>query len=82
MGNYHVAINYTRGACLLRRYFLAGKAPMPSETTRQVQLHQAIALGVVRAITEVMDSRLPVVHNTFEDTTANTQKIGDFLSSL
>lgn len=54
----------------------------PMETPQQVELHQAIALGVVRAITDVMDSRLLVVHNTFEDTAANTQKIGDFLSSL
>ena len=54
----------------------------PQETLGQIELHQAIALGVVRAMAEVMDSRLLVVHNTSEDIDANTQRIGDFLSSL
>jgi adenylate kinase len=54
----------------------------PVETTQQIELHQTIALGVVRAISDVMDSQLLVVHNTLENTAANIQRIGNFLSSL
>ena len=54
----------------------------PEETAQQVELHQAIALGVVGAIAEVMDSRFLVVHNTSCYTDINAHKIGDFLASL
>lgn len=54
----------------------------PAETAQEIELHQAISLGVVRAITEVMDSRLLVVHNRVESTNANAREIGEFLSSL
>ncbi len=54
----------------------------PVESAQDIELHQAIALGVVRTITEVMDSRLLVVHNTIENTATNTEEIGEFLSSL
>lgn len=54
----------------------------PAETAPDIELHQAIALGVVQAIANVMDSQLLVVHNTIDDTAANTERIGDFLSTL
>jgi adenylate kinase len=54
----------------------------PTESAQEIELHQTIALGVVRAITEVMDSRLLVVHNTVESADVNAQEIGEFLSSL
>lgn len=54
----------------------------PAETTQKIELHQAIALGVVQAIADVMDSQLLVVHNTIDDTAGNTQRIGNFLSTL
>jgi adenylate kinase len=54
----------------------------PAETAQQIELHQAIALGVVQAIADVMDSQLLVVHNTIDGTVGNTERIGDFLSTL
>jgi len=47
----------------------------PVESVQDIEFHQTIALGVVRAITEVMDSRLLVVHNTVVTTDTNAQEI-------
>jgi adenylate kinase len=54
----------------------------PAETMQQIELHQAIALGVVQAIANVMDSQLLVVHNTLDGTAGNIERIGNFLSTL
>lgn len=54
----------------------------PSESVQEIELHQAIALSVVKTIAETMDSRLLVVHNTVATIATNTQRIGEFLSTI